>query len=68
MIIQKYGTHGGCASAHAAMLSDVPTDDPGVMPTLEDCTDEYDDIDVSVPFTSVALLSSIAPSRDLSRF
>jgi hypothetical protein len=38
MIIQKYGTHGGSAFAHAAMMSDVPTDDHDVFPTLEDCT------------------------------
>jgi hypothetical protein len=40
-IIQKYGTPAaGSASAHAALLSDVPTDDPDSLPTLEKCTDE----------------------------
>jgi hypothetical protein len=38
MIVQKYGTPSGYAPARVAMLSDVPTDDPDVMPTLEDCT------------------------------
>jgi hypothetical protein len=33
MIIQKYGTLGGTALAHAALLSDVYTDDTDVMPT-----------------------------------
>jgi hypothetical protein len=44
MIVQKYGTPGGSAFAHAAMLSDVPADDTNILPTLDDCTDEYDDI------------------------
>jgi hypothetical protein len=38
------------------------------MPTLEDCKDEYDDTEVSVPFHSVAFSSSITPSRDLAQF
>jgi hypothetical protein len=38
------------------------------MPTLEDCTDEYDDTEVRVPFSSVAFSSSISPGRDLSYF
>jgi hypothetical protein len=54
MIVQKYGTLGGFASAHAALLSDVPADDSNIMPTLEECTDEYDDTEVSAPFSSVA--------------
>jgi hypothetical protein len=54
MIVQKYGSLGGSASAHAALMSDVPADDADVMPTLEDCTDEYDDTEVSVPFSFVA--------------
>jgi hypothetical protein len=62
MIIQKYGTPCGSASAHAALLSDVSTDD------LEECTNEYDDTEVSVPFSSVAFSSSLAPGRDLSQF
>jgi hypothetical protein len=68
MIIQKYGTRGGYASAHVAMLSDVLIDDLGALPTLEECTDEFDDIEVSVPFTFVAFSSSIALGRDLSLF
>jgi hypothetical protein len=59
MIIQKYGAHGGSHSAHAALLSDVPADDWDGLPTLEECTDEYDDTEVSVPFTSVAFSSSV---------
>jgi hypothetical protein len=68
MIIQKYGTYGGYASAHAALLSDVTTDDTDGIPTLEDCTDECDDTEVSVPFISVAFSSSLTPGRDLSQF
>jgi hypothetical protein len=68
MIIQKYGTHGGSASAHAALLSDVPADDADSPPTLEDCTYEYDDTEVSVPFSFVAFSSALTPSRDLSQF
>jgi hypothetical protein len=66
MIIPKYGTHGGSTSAHAALLSDVTADDTDGLPTLEDCTDEYDDTEVRVPFRSVA--SSLSPGRDLSQF
>jgi hypothetical protein len=69
LIIQKYGTPVfGSALAHAAMLSDVPSDDPDSLPTLEECTDEFDDTGVSVPFTLVAFSSSLAPGRDLSQF
>jgi hypothetical protein len=41
MIVQKYGTHGGSTSMHTAMLSDVPTNDVDVLPTLEDCCDTW---------------------------
>jgi hypothetical protein len=68
MIIKKYGTLGGNASAYAAVLSDVPTDGTEIMPTLEECTDEYDDTEVSVPFSSVVFSSSLSPNRDLSQF
>jgi hypothetical protein len=69
LIIQKYGTPAaGSASTHAALPSDVPIEDPDTLPTLEECTDEFDDIEVSVPFISVAFSSSIAPGRDLSQF
>jgi hypothetical protein len=67
MIVKKYGTHGSSASAHTALVSDVPTADPDVLPTLEECTDEYDDSEVSVPSTSVAFSASISPGHDLSR-
>jgi hypothetical protein len=67
MIVQKYGTPGGSATAHAALLNDVTAaDDTDGMPTLEDCTDEYDDTEVSVPFSSVAFSSSLLPGCDLS--
>jgi hypothetical protein len=65
MIVQKYGTPGGSTSTHVALLSDAPTDDHDVLPTLEDCRDEYDDTEVSVPFSSVAFSSSLALGRDL---
>jgi hypothetical protein len=68
MIIQKYGTVGGSACAHAAPLSDVPADDTETLPTLEDCGDEYNDTEVSFPFNSVAFSSSLTPGRDLSQF
>jgi hypothetical protein len=66
MIVQKYGTPGGSASTNAALLSDVPIDESDSLPTLEDCTDEYDDTEVSVTFSSVVLSSSITRGRDLS--
>jgi hypothetical protein len=50
---------------HVALLSDVTADDTDGLPTLEDYTDEYDDIEVSVPFSSVGFSSSLAPGRDL---
>jgi hypothetical protein len=66
MIIQKYGTLGGSATAHAALLSDVTADDvSGGLPTLEECTDEYDDTEVSVLFTFVAFSSSLTTGCDL---
>jgi hypothetical protein len=54
MFVQKYGAHGGSASTHAALLSDLPISDSDNLPALEDCTDDYDDTEVSVPFNSVA--------------
>jgi hypothetical protein len=68
MIVQKYGTPGGSAHAHVDLLSDVTAVDDDIPPTLEDCTDEYDDTEVSVPFNYVAFSSSLAPGRDLSQF
>jgi hypothetical protein len=50
------------------MLSDVPADDDDSLPTLEDCTYEYDDTEVSVPLSYVAFSSSLTLSRDLSQF
>jgi hypothetical protein len=37
------------------------------LPTLEECTDEYDDTEVSVPFSYVAFSSSFTPARNLSQ-
>jgi hypothetical protein len=69
MILQKYGTPCGSASAHAALLNDgTAADDLDGLPTLEDCTDEYDDTEVNVPFSYVAFSSSLTPGRDLSQF
>jgi hypothetical protein len=68
VIIKNYGTLGGFPFAHAAMLSDVTAGDSDSLPTLEDCTDEYDDTEVSVPFSSVAFSPSLTPGRDLSQF
>jgi hypothetical protein len=72
MTVKKYGAAGGTTSTHAALLSDVPADDApaddtGSLPTLADCADDYDDDEVSVPFSSVAFSSSLAPSRNLSQ-
>jgi hypothetical protein len=65
MIVQKYGTPCGFGTTHAALLSDVTAaDETDGLPTLEDCTDEYDDTEVSVPFNSVAFASSLSPGRD----
>jgi hypothetical protein len=69
MMIHKYSTPCGSATAHTALLSDVTAaDDTDGMSTLEDCTDEYDDTEVGVPFMSVAFSSSLSPGRDLSLF
>jgi hypothetical protein len=68
MIVQKYGAPGGSHSAYAALLSDVPADDSDSLPTLEECTDENDDTEVSVPFSSAAFSSSLIPGRNLSQF
>jgi hypothetical protein len=67
MVVQKYGTPGGSASAHAALLSDVLIDETDSLPALEECTDKYDDTEVSVPFKSVAFSSSITHDRDHSQ-
>jgi hypothetical protein len=68
LIIHKFGAPGGSHSAHAALLSDVPTDDSDSPPPLEECTDEYDDTEVSVPSSSVAFSSSLTHGRNLSLF
>jgi hypothetical protein len=68
MIVQKYGTPCGSASAHRAFPSDIPADETDSLPTLEECTNEYDDTEVSVPSTSAAFSSSITPGRDLSQY
>jgi hypothetical protein len=68
MITYKYGPPSGSHSAHAALLSDTPADDSDSLPTLEECTDEYDDTEVSVSLCSVAFSSSLTPGRHLSQF
>jgi hypothetical protein len=68
MFVKKFGTLDGNAFANAALLSDVPTNDTGVMSTLEECTDEYDATEVSVPVSSFAFSSSLDPGRYLSQF
>jgi hypothetical protein len=71
LIIQKYGTLGIAPPPHTAHLSDIPQDnshDTPDAPTLEDCIDEYDDTEVSVPFAFVAFSSSFSPHHDLSHF
>jgi hypothetical protein len=68
MIIQKYGAPSGPHYAHAALLRDVPAHDSDSLPTLEECTDEYNDTEVSVPFSSVAFSSSLTPGRNTSQF
>jgi hypothetical protein len=73
MLVQKYGAPGGTTSAHAALQSDVlvddaPADDADSLPTLEDCADDCDDDDVSIPFSSVAFSSSLTLGRNLSQF
>jgi hypothetical protein len=68
MIIQKYNAPSGSHYAHAALLSDLPADDSASLPTLEECTDEYDDTEVSVPSSSVTFSSFLTPGRNLSQF
>jgi hypothetical protein len=73
MTVQKYGAPGGTISAHADLLSDVhaddaPADDTDSLPNLEECADDYDEDEVSVPFSSVAFSSSLAQGRNLSQF
>jgi hypothetical protein len=52
MIIHKYGTPGGIGLADAALMSDVPTHDVGVMPTMQKCPDEYNNTKVRNPLRS----------------
>jgi hypothetical protein len=49
-------------------MSDVPTYEHDVLLSLADCTDEYDDTEVSVPLSYVAFSSSLALGRHLSQF
>jgi hypothetical protein len=71
LTVQKHGTPNGTTPAHAALLRDMSHADSDVhasldVPTLEECTGDYDDTKVSVPFSSVTLSFSLAPGRDLS--
>jgi hypothetical protein len=72
LIIPKYGSPGGTAPTYVVLLSDVSNDDYALptshtVPTLEECIDEYDDNEVSVPFSFIAFSSSLAPGRGLSQ-
>jgi hypothetical protein len=73
LIVQKHGNPNNTAPAHVALLSDLNHADPCSLspldlPILEECTDIYDDTQVSVFFSSVAFSSSLTPGRDLSAF
>jgi hypothetical protein len=68
MIIQKYGTPCSSVSARTALLSDVPAGDTDILPTLEECTNGYDDTEVKIPFSCVAFSSSLTHGRDLTQF
>jgi hypothetical protein len=66
LIVQKYSTHNSHASAHAALMSDLSHADPSPpapldVPTLE-CTDVYDDGEVSISFCPVAFSSFLTPA------
>jgi hypothetical protein len=54
-IVHKYGTPRGTARAHVALLSDISHDDSNVhassdMPTLQECTEDYDATIGGCPF------------------
>jgi hypothetical protein len=72
LIVHKYG-HNNIAPARAALLSDLSHADtfphaPLDVPTVEECTDVYDDTKVSLSFSSVAFTSSLTPGCELSNF
>jgi hypothetical protein len=72
LIDKKYG-HNNTVSVRAALPSDLPHADtfphvPLDVPTLEECTDVYDDIEVGLSFNSVAFSSSLTLGRDRSNF
>jgi hypothetical protein len=71
LIVHKYGFLSGTAPVHVALLGDISHADSHVLasldvPSLEECTDDYDDTEVSGPFGLVAFSSSLAPGRDVS--
>jgi hypothetical protein len=66
MIVHKHGTPNNTTFARVALLSDVPHNDPHAtaskdLPTLKECTDIYDDKEVSISFNLVAFSSSLTP-------
>jgi hypothetical protein len=73
LIVQKYGTPNGIAIRVRGLLSDISRAYPSPHPALDvsalqECTDDYDDTEVSVPFSFVAFSPSFPPGRDLCQF
>jgi hypothetical protein len=73
LIVLKYESPNITTLAHAALMSDTPHADSSPraaldVPTLEECTVDYNDKGVSLPLSYVAFSSSLAPGRDLSEF
>jgi hypothetical protein len=71
MKVQKYGAPSGHTS-HNALMSDMHESDTdgdarGAGPLEMECTDEYDDTEVSATFCSIAFCASTPPGRDLSQ-
>jgi hypothetical protein len=69
MIVQKYGTMSGQRSQNA-LLSDIHQssthgDAPGAGPQEMECTNEYDDTEVSATFCSIAFCASTPPGRGI---
>jgi hypothetical protein len=64
----SYGAMAHPPPSHLSSPTSTPADHSSRNAPLEECTYEYDDTEVSVPFTSVAFSSSLALGRDLSQF
>jgi hypothetical protein len=71
-MVQKYGTPSGTSPAHVALMSDMSLDDSHVhasldVPTLEECTDDYDNkIEWPLQLGCIPILSCLR--RNLSLF